>query len=336
MSTSKPTTPVSSPKVLQLPPITSILQPSTSPNIAPKTPPPPHSRTKRRSYGVFESPDQQKDRTNIHNNNNGDLLVPALPFTPSSKRRSYGLFDSPVGKSPYGVALKTPRNNDDDSPEQDDEKKLKLQKTPQFSSAKRLYDTLNSVMSRSPNIFANSKSSSNYRDQLQSTSPTKVSPIRFPTTPSPPNSKHYTTQQIPSLPFTPSTKRRSYGLFESPVSKSPSNIPLDTPMNNEVDAKEAIKKLLEKRNGNNGNNSSKPKVNPINLTMIDKEIKPLNNNINNDSSSNNSTPTPNLTALKLPSLDSKFTEREAAFSLVKLQSVTGHEDDTETEDEDEF
>lgn len=332
MSTNKPTTPISSPKLLHPPTMTSIIQPVSPPTITPTTPPPPHSRTKRRSYGVFESPDRQKDG---NNNTNNDLLIPALPFTPSTKRRSYGLFDSPVGKSPYGAALKTPRN-EDYSPEQDDDKKLKLQKTPQFTSAKRLYDTLNSAISRSPNIFANSKSSINYREQLQSTSPTKVSPIKFPTTPSPPNSKHYTTQ-VPSLPFTPSTKRRSYGLFESPVSKSPSNVPLDTPVNDEIDAKEAIKKMLERRNGTSSSTStagvlSKPKVNPINLSMDKTNTTTTTTN----TSSNNSTPTPHLPALKLPSLDSKFTEREAAFSLVKLQSVAGHEDDTETEDEDDF
>ncbi|RCK59470.1 hypothetical protein Cantr_07878 [Candida viswanathii] len=337
MSTSKPSTPVSSPKVLHPPTISSIIQPQPPVPVPVPQPPttPPHSRTKRRSYGVFESPDRQKDGHN-------DLSVPSLPFTPSTKRRSYGLFESPVGKSPYGVALKTPRNDDDnDSPEQDEDKKLKLQRTPQFSSAKRLYDTLNSAMSRSPNIFAGSKNSISYRDQLQSTSPTKASPIKFPTTPSPPNSKHHSgASQTPSLPFTPSTKRRSYGLFESPVSKSPSSVPLDTPINDEVDAKEAIKKMLEKRNGGV---AGKPKINPNSLTMDKENIHHHHHHhhlhlrqASTASSSSNSTPTPNLPALKLPSLDSKFTEREAAFSLVKLQSVTGHEDDTETEDEEDF
>ncbi|KAL6454425.1 hypothetical protein SBY92_003890 [Candida maltosa Xu316] len=311
MSSSKPSTPVTSPKLHHPPPIVSsnIQPPSTPPSQSEYT----YSHHKRKSYsGGFESPEHRRNSIN-------ELHVPSLPFTPSSKRRSFGLFESPVGKSPYGAALlKTPRN-DLESPEQDEDRKLKLQKTPQFASAKRLYDTLNSAMSRSPNKnFPVAKSFN--KDQLQY-SPTKssFSPIKSSTTPSPPNYK-----TLNSLPFTPSTtKRRSYGLFESPVSKNPSTVPLDTPMNDEDDAKQAIKKMLEKRNGKiHLNNSS-------NNNSTDLQLE------NNSVSSNGSTPTPNSVPVKLPSLDSRFTEREAAFSLVKLQSVTGQDDETETEDEED-
>ena len=45
---------------------------------------------------------------------NFDSQIPSLPYTPSSKRRSYGIFESPVVDL-HGVALRTPRNEDHDS-----------------------------------------------------------------------------------------------------------------------------------------------------------------------------------------------------------------------------
>ena len=211
MNSSKPSTPVSSPKAQKA--LSIVVQ---EPRPQPTTPPPPAQKrqttfssrqTKRLSSSFLNTPEPQQQLSQqlsqlsvsgVRDKElNLDSQIPSLPYTPSSKRRSYGIFESPVGRSPYGVALRTPRNEDHDSPEQrlkrygivgrdndgdddddneyedeetrhnytpmgsvgDDEdeesRRLKLQKTPQFHSAKRLYDTLNSVMINNQNSAHN-------------------------------------------------------------------------------------------------------------------------------------------------------------------------------------
>ncbi|RLV90893.1 hypothetical protein JA1_004231 [Spathaspora sp. JA1] len=139
MSASKPKTPVSSPKSSHS---------RSSSSLKPSTPSPPGSnpgsnnRSERRnigSAGFLRTPEQSKDHNNIN-----------LPFTPSFKRFS-GSLKSPDYKlnyhnvnSPYSAAnaLKTPRRSGYDSDDEDSKnRKLKLQKTPQFfGTAKKLFE----------------------------------------------------------------------------------------------------------------------------------------------------------------------------------------------------
>lgn len=107
------------------------------PRPQPTTPPPPAQKrqttfssrqTKRLSSSFLNTPEPQQQLSQqlsqlsvsgVRDKElNLDSQIPSLPYTPSSKRRSYGIFESPVGRSPYGVALRTPRNEDHDSPEQ--------------------------------------------------------------------------------------------------------------------------------------------------------------------------------------------------------------------------
>ncbi|KAG7663293.1 uncharacterized protein J8A68_003207 [[Candida] subhashii] len=121
MSTSKPKTPVSSPKISDI--RTSMVRPTT--------PSPPNSDSRRKRGSFLRTPEPQGPDSQ-------------LPFSPGIKRSNSGSYKSPDYKlshfnvaSPYSVGslLKTPKHHDDS-----EDRKLKLQKTPQyFSAAKRLF-----------------------------------------------------------------------------------------------------------------------------------------------------------------------------------------------------
>lgn len=116
----KPSTPISSPKI---PKNVKLNPPST---------PPSKVKLKRLSGSFLKTPDRHDD---------------SLPFSPSLKRSNSGSLKSPDYKlsdnaniqSPYGSnLLKTPRHTDYDS--DDNNNRLKVQKTPQFfSPGKKLF-----------------------------------------------------------------------------------------------------------------------------------------------------------------------------------------------------
>ncbi|EGW34395.1 uncharacterized protein SPAPADRAFT_54537 [Spathaspora passalidarum NRRL Y-27907] len=133
MSASKPKTPVSSPK--------------RNSAFKPSTPSPPGSdsssgRGEKRSSRMGSANFLRTPEQNAHNTH--------LPFTPSVKRSNSGTLKSPDYKlnyhnvaSPYSAAnaLKTPRHSGYDSDDNEDKRRLKLQKTPQyFGTAKKLFD----------------------------------------------------------------------------------------------------------------------------------------------------------------------------------------------------
>lgn len=124
MSSGKPTTPISSPRI-----------PKAVKLNAPSTPPlQTKSKLKRLSNSYLKTPDQHND---------------SLPFSPSLKRSNSGTFKSPDYRtsnshnvqSPPNSSnlLKTPRYNDYDSDENSNSK-VKMKKTPQyFSPGKKLF-----------------------------------------------------------------------------------------------------------------------------------------------------------------------------------------------------
>ncbi|KAK6460557.1 hypothetical protein DFJ63DRAFT_235292 [Scheffersomyces coipomensis] len=135
MSSGKPTTPLSSPK----------LQQTTRSSVRPSTPPllsttgtsgsGSDKRTNRNSAQYLRTPEQSSEGS--------------VPFSPSLKRTNSGNYKSPDYKlnhqnisSPYNASnlLKTPRHTGYDSDDNSSSRRTKLQKTPQFfSSAKKLF-----------------------------------------------------------------------------------------------------------------------------------------------------------------------------------------------------
>lgn len=120
MSTNKPGTPISSPKI---PKLVKLDVPST----------PPASKDKKHLLTFLSTPEQPDDN---------------LPFSPAWKRSNSGTFKSPDYKfntdslhSPYSNALlKTPRNSGYDSDERDTPRRSKVSRTPQYlSPGRRLF-----------------------------------------------------------------------------------------------------------------------------------------------------------------------------------------------------
>lgn len=124
MSSGKPTTPVSSPK---MPKTVKLNAPSTPPSTS-------RAKSKRLLATYLKTPEQHVD---------------SVPFSPSLKRTSSGHLKSPDYKlnnhnvlSPYSSAslLKTPRHSGYDSDENKQDGRLRLLKTPQyFSPGKKLF-----------------------------------------------------------------------------------------------------------------------------------------------------------------------------------------------------
>ncbi|CAX39777.1 conserved hypothetical protein [Candida dubliniensis CD36] len=421
MSLSKPTTPVSSPKAQKALPI--VVQ---EPPPQPTTPPSPqkpqttffHRQTKRSSSSFLSTPDQEQQQQQQQvsgvkdKESNLDSHVPSLPYTPSSKRRSYGIFESPVGKSPYGVALRTPRNEDNDSPEQrskrygiverddddddDDEdqghsgytpvgsggggnedeeaRRLKLQRTPQFHSAKRLYDTLNSVMLNNQNSAHNrymngiinsgngqsisdnsnnSLSNINKSPNLKSSRHSWSANVNLQFSPPRPQSQ-FSQHKLPPPPpqpkFTPLTSNEqqnqnpnqirenqippSWSLSSTPVTTSISPVYLPPqssptkliiePNDEEISAKDAIRKIIQK-NRHSGVNNNKDNERPASTSTTDAADAAAARTLNFKNRTKHS---------RNDSYSTKD-ETEAAFSLVKLHTAAGGDDGDDTEDETE-
>ncbi|KHC29046.1 hypothetical protein W5O_05660 [Candida albicans Ca6] len=470
MNSSKPSTPVSSPKAQKA--LSIVVQ---EPRPQPTTPPPPAQKrqttfssrqTKRSSSSFLNTPEpqqqssQQSSQLSVSGVRdkelNLDSQIPSLPYTPSSKRRSYGIFESPVGRSPYGVALRTPRNEDHDSPEQrskrygivgrdndgdddddneyedeetrhnytpmggvgDDEdeesRRLKLQKTPQFHSAKRLYDTLNSVMinnqnsahNRYMNGIINSGNGQSINESTTNDSGSNIinkspnlktnrhlwsanvnlqfSPPKAPLPPPPQYQQHKLPPPPPPPPpqpkFTPlttsnrqpqnqegqfspppppqqqsqqqpTTPRSSWSISSTPMGvgiasslispvylppqSSPTKLIIE-PNDEEVSAKDAIRKIIQKKRHSGTTSKTNPRTTTTTTTTT------TNNNNNADTVAaaamtlnfksgghgNSKHNRNNSYSIK--------DETEAAFSLVKLQTAAGDDgDDTEDETEDD-
>ena len=465
MNSSKPSTPVSSPKAQKA--LSIVVQ---EPRPQPTTPPPPAQKrqttfssrqTKRLSSSFLNTPEPQQQLSQqlsqlsvsgVRDKElNLDSQIPSLPYTPSSKRRSYGIFESPVGRSPYGVALRTPRNEDHDSPEQrlkrygiverdndddnddneyedeetrhnytpmgnvgDDEdeesRRLKLQKTPQFHSAKRLYDTLNSVMinnqnsahnrymngiinsgngqsinesttndsgsniiNKSPNLKTNRHSwSANVNLQFSPSKaplppPPQYQQHKLPPPPPPPQPKFtpLTTsnrqpqnqegQFSPPPPpqqqsqQQPTTPRSSWSISSTPMgvgiassSISPVYLPPQSsptkliiePNDEEVSAKDAIRKIIQKKRHSGTTSKTNPRTTTTTTTTTTNNnadtvaAAAMTLNFKSGGHGNNKHNRSNSYSIK--------DETEAAFSLVKLQTAAGDDgDDTEDETEDD-
>lgn len=467
MNSSKPSTPVSSPKAQKA--LSIVVQ---EPRPQPTTPPPPAQKrqttfssrqTKRLSSSFLNTPEPQQQQqlsqqlsqlsvSGVRDKElNLDSQIPSLPYTPSSKRRSYGIFESPVGRSPYGVALRTPRNEDHDSPEQrlkrygiverdndddnddneyedeetrhnytpmgnvgDDEdeesRRLKLQKTPQFHSAKRLYDTLNSVMinnqnsahnrymngiinsgngqsinesttndsgsniiNKSPNLKTNRHSwSANVNLQFSPSKaplppPPQYQQHKLPPPPPPPQPKFtpLTTsnrqpqnqegQFSPPPPpqqqsqQQPTTPRSSWSISSTPMGvgiasslispvylppqSSPTKLIIE-PNDEEVSAKDAIRKIIQKKRHSGTTSKTNPRTTTTTTTTTTNNnadtvaAAAMTLNFKSGGHGNSKHNRNNSYSIK--------DETEAAFSLVKLQTAAGDDgDDTEDETEDD-
>lgn len=148
MSSGKPTTPVSSPKI---PRTAKFNSPSTPPSTA-------RAKVKRLLATYLKTPEQNTE---------------SVPFSPSLKRTSSGHLKSPDYKlnthnvlSPYssGSLLKTPRHSGYESDENKHDARLRLLKTPQyFSPGKKLFSD-----DTSPNKDDLSEISSQLKNRLSS------------------------------------------------------------------------------------------------------------------------------------------------------------------------